>query len=83
LNDFCHLKGDDEFSWWIHLYLIETWWERDALSSAALVEVVCYIDLRPCQQLEVVQSFVTGKDTFVALPTEYGKSVLFAVLTKW
>jgi len=34
-------------------------------------------------QLEAaVQNFVMGKDTFVALPTGYGKSVVFAVLTK-
>ena len=30
--------------------------------------------------MEAVQSFISGKDTFVALPTDYGKSVIFAVL---
>jgi len=37
------------------------------------------MDLKPMKP-EAVQSFVTGKDTFVALPTGYGKSVIFAVL---
>jgi len=32
------------------------------------------------KQLEAVQSFVSGKDTSVALPTGYGKSIIFAVL---
>jgi len=37
------------------------------------------MDLKPMKpkQLEAVQSFVTGKDTFVALPTGYGKSLKF------
>ena len=33
--------------------------------------------LKP-KQLEAVKSFVSGQDTFVALPTGYGKSVIFA-----
>jgi len=38
--------------------------------------------LRPLKpkQLEALQSFVSGKDTFVALPTGYGKLVIFAML---
>jgi len=32
------------------------------------------------KQLEAVESFVSGKDTFVSLPTGYGKSVIFAIL---
>ena len=35
--------------------------------------------LKP-KQLEAVESFVSGKDTFVALPTGYGKSIIFAML---
>ena len=35
--------------------------------------------LKP-KQLEAVESFVSGKDTFVSLPTGYGKSVIFATL---
>ena len=32
------------------------------------------------KQKEAILSFVTGKDTFVALPTGYGKSAIFVVL---
>ena len=32
------------------------------------------------KQLEAVKSFVSGKDTFVALPTGYGKSIILAIL---
>jgi len=35
--------------------------------------------LKP-KQLEAVESFVSGKDTFVSLPTGYGKSIIFAIL---
>jgi len=35
--------------------------------------------LKP-KQLEVLEAFVFGKDTFVSLPTGYGKSVIFAIL---
>ena len=30
--------------------------------------------------MEAIESFVSGKDTFVALPTGYGKSLIFAML---
>lgn len=32
------------------------------------------------KQKEVVEAFVKGKDVFVALPTGYGKSVVYAIL---
>ena len=32
------------------------------------------------KQAESLQAFVSGRDTFVALPTGYGKSIIFAVL---
>ena len=32
------------------------------------------------KQLEAVKTFVEGKDTFVALPTGYGKSIIYAIL---
>jgi len=32
------------------------------------------------KQVEAVESFVSGKDTFVSLPTGYGKSIIFAIL---
>ena len=43
---------------------------------------VSTMDLRPLKlkQLEALQRFVPGKDTFIALPTGYGKSVIFVIL---
>ena len=35
--------------------------------------------LKP-KQLEAVCSFVAGNDTFVTLPTGYGKSLIYAIL---
>ncbi|XP_065898784.1 ATP-dependent DNA helicase RecQ-like [Dysidea avara] len=35
--------------------------------------------LKP-KQLEAIEAFVSGKDTFVSLPTGYGKSIIFAML---
>lgn len=32
------------------------------------------------KQQETVRSFVSGSDTFAALPTGYGKSIIYAVL---
>lgn len=37
------------------------------------------LPLKP-KQLEAVKTFVAGNDTFVTLPTGYGKSVIFAIL---
>ena len=36
-------------------------------------------ELKP-KQVEAITTFVSGKDTFVSLPTEYGKSLIFAIL---
>ena len=35
--------------------------------------------LKP-KQLEAVSSFVAGNNTFVSLPTGYGKSIIYAIL---
>ena len=35
--------------------------------------------LKPKQE-EALKAFVSGKDTFVVLPTGYGKSVIYAIL---
>ena len=32
------------------------------------------------KQIEAFKAFVSGKDTFVSLPTGYGKSVIYAAL---
>jgi len=40
------------------------------------------MDLIPlkAKQLEALRAFMSGRDSFVVLPTGYGKSVIFAVL---
>jgi len=50
--------------------------------STAVAEVCRRMELRPLKskQLEALSTFVSGKDTFVALPTGYGKYIVFAVL---
>ena len=35
--------------------------------------------LKP-KQLEAIRTLMSGRDTFVALPTGYGKSIIFAIL---
>jgi len=32
------------------------------------------------EQLEAVRCFMSGRDTFVSLPTGYGKSIIYAIL---
>ena len=32
------------------------------------------------KQVEAVEAFIKGHDTFISLPTGYGKSVIYAVL---
>ena len=32
------------------------------------------------KQMEAILAFLSGKDVFVALPTGYGKSIIFALL---
>jgi len=32
------------------------------------------------KQKEAISTFIQGRDTFVALPTEYGKSLIYALL---
>ena len=49
---------------------------REAARSAA--KELGYPDLKP-EQLEVVETFVKGRDKFAVLPTGYGKSLSFAV----
>lgn len=32
------------------------------------------------KQMEAVSTFISGSDTFVSLPTGYGKSIIYAIL---
>ena len=34
------------------------------------------------EQQQALQAFVSGKDIFVALPTGYGKSIIYAILPR-
>ena len=50
----------------------------DDLFDAAAVS----LNVHPLKmkQREAVEAFMKGNDVFVALPTEYGKSVIFGIL---
>ena len=50
---------------------------RDAVQSAA--RELGYANLKP-EQLDVVETFVKGRDVFAVLPTGYGKSLCFGCL---
>ena len=50
---------------------------REAAKSAA--KDLGYPDLKP-EQLDVVETFVKGRDVFTVLPTGFGKSLCFACL---
>ena len=56
--------------------------DRSVDFNVAVAEVCRRMELRPLRpkQMEAMSTFVSGKDTFVALPTGYGKSIIFAVL---
>ena len=40
-----------------------------------------FLSLKP-KQVEALQNFTSGHDVFVALPTGYGKSVIYAILPR-
>ena len=50
--------------------------------DASVDEVCSRMDLHHLKpkQLEAINKFVSGSDTFVALPTGYGKSIIYAIL---
>jgi len=50
--------------------------------NAAVAEVCHHMELRPLKpkQMEALSTFVLGRNNFAALPTGYGKSIIFAVL---
>ena len=37
--------------------------------------------LRPCIDIEILKLYGSNKETFVALPTGYGKFIIFAILS--
>jgi len=49
----------------------------DAIKRAS--QEMSLYPLKP-KQLEAVRTFMSGKDTFVSLPTGYGKSAIYAIL---
>ena len=50
--------------------------------ACALEEAVKEAGFWPlkAKQREALEAFVSGRDTFVALPTGYGKSIIYAIL---
>ena len=50
--------------------------------DAAVDEVVQCMGLKPVKekQREALEAFTSGHDMFIALPTGYGKSIIFGVL---
>ncbi len=50
------------------------------VSSASFVAKQLGYDKLKGLQVEVILSFLTGKDVFAILPTGYGKSLCFAIL---
>ena len=56
--------------------------DRSVDFNIAVSEVCWHMELRPLRpkQLETLSTFVSGKDTFVALPTGYRKSIIFVEL---
>ena len=54
----------------------------NAKNNDAIKEAAKKMSFHPLKskQLEAIQAFMSGKDTFVSLPTGYGKSAIYAVL---
>jgi len=53
-----------------------------ARRTAAIIESANILGIKQFKQkqVEVIESFLSGKDTFVSLPTGYWKSVIYAAL---
>ena len=50
--------------------------------TAAIIESAKILGIKQFKQkqVEAIETFLSGKDTFVCLPTGYGKSVIYAAL---
>ena len=50
--------------------------------TVAIIESRKVLGIKPfrVKQVEAIDSFLSGRDTFVSLPTGYGKSVIYAAL---
>lgn len=57
---------------------VETTSSKDAAIEEAVRDLGLEI-LKP-KQREAIESFLSGKDTMVVLPTGYGKSIIYAAL---
>jgi len=55
---------------------------RDSLFNEAIECAVHHLGLEALKpkQREAIQSYISGNDTFVVLPTGYGKSVIYVAL---
>lgn len=53
-----------------------------ARRTAAIIESAKILGIKQFKQKQVaaIESFLSGKDTFVSLPTGYGKSIIYAAL---
>ena len=53
-----------------------------ARRTATIIESAKILGIKQFKQkqVEAIESFLSGKDTFVSLPTGYGKSVIYAAL---
>ena len=63
-----------------HTYYSE---EREIMDAeTAIAEALAVLGFKELKekQKEAVMAFVQGHDTFVALPTGYGKSIIYAIL---
>lgn len=53
--------------------------DRIEQAAVAVAETLGIPSLKE-QQIEALVSFASGKDTFVSLPTGYGKSIIYGLL---
>jgi len=57
---------------------VETTSSKDAAIEEAVRDLG--LEILKLKQREAIESFLSGKDTMVVLPTSYGKSIIYAAL---